>query len=72
MTMYVIRSLLDIYVIPPTEAVETDEDLDDSDDEHEGNLNYIGRKMLPTTCEIQYHSEDNIAPSERVGKWSRS
>lgn len=42
-----------IYVVPPTDGGITDADSDKSDDEHEGNLNHIGRKLLQSSCEVQ-------------------
>lgn len=33
--------------------VDTDVDSDLSDDDHQGNLNHLGRNMLGATCEVQ-------------------
>lgn len=41
-----------IYVTPPEDGAETDE-------EHEANLNHLGRKMLLSECELQVVCRDN-------------
>ena len=38
---------------------DTDIDSDKSDDEHEGNLNHLGRKLLQTTAEAKSSSQAN-------------
>ncbi|KAG8311817.1 hypothetical protein J6590_035900 [Homalodisca vitripennis] len=42
-----------IYVVPPNEFGETDVDSDNSDDEHVGNINNLGRNLLLSECEVQ-------------------
>ena len=48
-----------IYVTPPDDGLETDEDSDQSDDEHMGNLDNLGRKMLLSRAELQKVRNDD-------------
>lgn len=48
-----------IYVNPPDDGCETEEDSDKSDDEHTGNLNNLGRKMLLSKAELQKVCNDD-------------
>lgn len=42
-----------LYVTPPDEGGNvTDVDSDNSDDEHEGDLNHLGRRLLAAECEL--------------------
>lgn len=44
---------INLYVLPPIDGCETDKDSDNSDDEHEGNVNHLGPAMLRTFGEVQ-------------------
>lgn len=48
-----------IYVVPPNDGADTDADSDKSDDEHEGNLNHLGRNLLNSVCEVQTAIKDD-------------
>ncbi|KAG8311935.1 hypothetical protein J6590_032909 [Homalodisca vitripennis] len=48
-----------IFVIPPIDGVDTDTDSDLSDDDHEGNLNHLGRNILGSICEVQTACKDD-------------
>ena len=43
-----------IYTPPPDDGFDTDVDSDKLDDEHEGNLNNLGRNMLLSKYELFY------------------
>ena len=55
-----------VYLLPPEEQnIETDEDSDRSDDEHEGDINHLGQRLMKTVCELQtpesdWESEDDL------------
>lgn len=42
-----------IFVLLPNDGADTDADSDKSDDEHDGNLNHLGRNLLKSVCEVQ-------------------
>ncbi|KAG8261421.1 hypothetical protein J6590_072902 [Homalodisca vitripennis] len=44
---------------PPIDGVDTDVDSDLSDDDHEGNLNHLGRNILGSICEVQTACKDD-------------
>lgn len=60
-----------IYVEPPIERSDqaTDEDSDKSDEEHNANLNHMGRKLLQSRCQLQRFQDhrDNNQPSTSSG-----
>lgn len=66
----------EVYMIPPDDGVETDQDSDKSDEEHEADPNHFGPSMLRTECEAilyrrnppEYDSEDDIPLSSLVPK----
>ncbi|KAJ8931100.1 hypothetical protein NQ314_016036 [Rhamnusium bicolor] len=49
---------VDIFAIPPEDGNETEQDSDNSDDEHEANLNHLGPNMLRTECVMQQVTND--------------
>jgi hypothetical protein len=62
------NGIINIYAVPPTDGADTDEDSDASDDEHQANLNHLGRKMLHTVCEMDKEiptnsHEDSLTPT---------
>ncbi|CAG5010352.1 unnamed protein product [Parnassius apollo] len=52
-----------IYAEPPIEDGLTDEDSDRSDEEHEPNLNHLGRRLLQSRCELQRVRRADCHPS---------
>lgn len=63
-----------VYVEPPIErsGQATDEDSDKSDDQHDANLNHLGRTLLQTKCQLQRFSAkaDDAIPSTSLGQLS--
>lgn len=49
-----------MYVLPPQEGEDTNCDSGGSDDDHEGNVNHLGPKMLQTQCEVIVHSRNAV------------
>lgn len=68
----------DIYMIPPEDGAETDQDSDKSDEEHEANPNHLGPATLRSECEAvifrrqpaeaDWDSEDDLPLSNFVQK----
>ncbi|CAG9814609.1 unnamed protein product [Phaedon cochleariae] len=52
----------DIYITPPQDGEETDQDSDLSDDDHEGNINHLGPATLKAEAEVILHR--TIRPSK--------
>lgn len=48
-----------LYVTPPADGAQTDADCDKSDDEHEANLDHLGRGLLGSLCEVQTACSEN-------------
>lgn len=49
-----------VYITPPNDGMETDGDSDKSDDEHQGNINNLGRHLLNSICEVQTEYKPNF------------
>lgn len=60
-----------IYDEPPIgqSGQVTDEDSDKSDEEHDGDLNHLGRKLLQSGCELRRFqaNRDDALPSTSLG-----
>lgn len=63
---------VNIYAIPPIDENDTDQDSDASDEEHEGNLNHLGRKLLCTEAEIHIQNDDVDSDDEPLAKYQRT
>lgn len=63
---------LDVYLgIPDDPGVDTEEDSDNSDDEHIGDVNHLSRGILQQNCEIRHRfqedfDEDDLIPLARL------
>lgn len=53
-----------IYILPPDEGDDTEADSDQSDDEHEANINNLPRGILSQTCEMVYVNDDEDSDPE--------
>ncbi|KAF5305535.1 hypothetical protein FQA39_LY01626 [Lamprigera yunnana] len=62
---------VDIFVILPED--ETEQDSDNSDDEHEANLNHLGPNMLQTECIIQKadHNDSDSSDDFPLSKYPK-
>lgn len=53
-----------IYILPPDEGGDTEADSDQSDDEHEANINNLPRGILSQACEMVYANNDEESDPE--------
>lgn len=55
-----------IYILPPDDGNETEADSDQSDDEHQANINNLPRGILSQECEMVYNDSHEDSNPEYI------